>query len=295
MAEGLVRIIIVDNASTDSSIVKIREWIIRSTGCDFIELREGDLQKEVKELVACPEYVLIRAETNHGYAGGNNLGIRFALRLKDAEYILILNNDTTVEPDALAQLTVCADEDKSAAILGSTLVEAGGNVRIAGGAKYNRLLTTIKPVELDALESCASLDYVSGAAMFIRADAIRQVGLLSEDYFLYFEELDFSYRIIDAGLKIAWCPSSVIYHAVGRSAGSRSAKGGAKSKLAEYHSNLSCLIFTWKHYPELFWVAAGLRFLLKLVHFAVHRQPELLIPLTRAYRDGFRRVRRAVP
>jgi GT2 family glycosyltransferase len=190
------------------------------------------------------------------------------------------------------RLTACADSDESIAILGSTLIEDKSDVHLGGGRKYNPLLTTSKPVVADSSTSSADIDFVSGAAMFIRVGAIRQVGLLSEDYFLYFEELDLCCRIRKAGLKIASCPGSVIYHAVGRAAGSRSKNSRIKSDLAEYHSNLSCLIFTRKYHPQLFWMAAGLRFLLKIVHVAGHRQPRLLAPLLRAYRDYFQGMRR---
>jgi GT2 family glycosyltransferase len=290
--QGLARIIIVDNASTDDSVIKIREWLHSRHSC-FVELTEIEIPSvPIRPQDTALGYAFIRSRRNGGYAAGNNLGIRFALRLVDTEYVFVLNNDTTVEPNSISRLVTCADEDPEAGVVGSTLIEGLGSLRIAGGCKYNLLLTRAIPV-LATGDACeAAMDYVSGAALFIRAAALRQVGLLCEDYFLYFEELDFTRRLTTAGFKITWCPGSVVHHTVGRAAGSRSRLRGKKSLIAEYHSNLSCLIFLRKFHPRLFWLAAPTRFLLKLLHNSIHMQPDLITPLVRAYRDCFVRMAR---
>ena len=135
------------------------------------------------------------------------------------------------------------------------------------------------------------IDFVTGAAAFIRATALRQVGLFCEDYFLYFEELDFCRRISKVGFRISWCPESYVYHEAGRSAGSRSQASTRKSSLAEYHSNLSCLIFMRKFHPRLLWLAATVRFFLKIAHQLIHLEPYLLLPLVQAYRDYLTRMK----
>lgn len=266
---GLARVIVVDNASSDDSVARIRAWL-RSEGS------EG--------------YTLIRAARNAGYAAGNNLGIALALET-DTPYVFVLNNDTTVEPDCVLQLLDCAERDPSIAIVGSTLIEDGGDLRIAGGARYNPLLTTSKLARASRRNEPQTIDYVCGAAMFLRAEALGRVGLLSEDYFLYFEELDLTRRVTRAGYRIAWCPESIVYHRRGGAAGSRSRGNRRKSILAEYHSNLSCLTFTHRFHPRVFWLAAPLRFVLKLVHHLLRREPRLVLPLVRAYHDSFIRAK----
>jgi GT2 family glycosyltransferase len=264
----LARVIVVDNASSDDSVTRIRAWM-RNRGS---------------------AYTLIRAARNAGYAAGNNLGIALALET-GTPYVFLLNNDTTVEPDCVSHLLASAAQDPSVAIVGSTLIEDGGDLRIAGGARYNPLLTTSRLARVPRPNQFQTIDYICGAAMFLRAEALGRVGLLSEDYFLYFEELDLTRRITRAGYRIAWCPESIVYHRRGAAAGSRSRANGEKSILAEYHSNLSCLTFTHRFHPRVFWLAAPLRFVLKLVHHLLRREPRLVVPLMRAYHDRFIRAK----
>jgi GT2 family glycosyltransferase len=285
--QGLAKIIVVDNASTDNSVSALREWF---KGKSIAVLEFGQIEITSAETrLAATHYVMLRAAANAGYAAGNNLGIRFALRHADPEYVFVVNNDTTVGQDAIARLVEWADQDESIGAVGSTILENDGALRIAGGSRYNRFLTMARPVRVANGASKVDLDYVSGAALFVRASALRQVGLLSEDYFLYFEELDFTRRLRRAGLRISWCPESVIHHKGGASAGSRSCRSG-KSVLAEYHSNLSCLIFTRKFHPFLFWLSAPTRFILKIINDSMRRELSMILPLFRAYRDYALRV-----
>lgn len=281
---GLARLIVVDNASTDRSVTKIQEWFkarnrrLCEVGCDA--------QTETD-----PEYILIHGPRNGGYAAGNNLGILHALTFATTEYVFVLNNDTRIEPECIQRLIECADQDVRIGIVGSTVIEDRGNLRIAGGNKYNPFLTISKPARATHNRREWHIDYVAGAAQFIRADTLKRVGLLSEDYFLYFEELDLTRRIKQSGFRIEWCPEAVVYHECGRAAGSRSGTNNKKSVLAEYHSNLSCLIFMRKFHPRLLWLAGPARFLLKILHDLVHFQPALMVPLIRAYRDYLMGVR----
>lgn len=288
---GLARVIVVDNASTDGSATRILKWF-RSENRVFLEVLEQDVVHPNERPNAIPPYVFVHALRNGGYSAGNNLGIRFALGLTDTEYVFLLNNDTTVEPDCIARLVTWAERDTAMGVIGSTLVEDRGQLRIAGGNNYSLLLTTTTPARVVDGSRESHMDYVAGAAQFIRATALRQIGLLSEDYFLYFEELDLTRRITRAGFKITWCPESIVHHQGGRATGSRSRTTKQKSSLAEYHSNLSCLIFMRKFHPRLLWLAAPARFLLKILHDLMYFQPALLVPLVRAYRDYLAQVKR---
>jgi GT2 family glycosyltransferase len=288
---GLARIIVVDNASTDESFLRIRRWFQLGSR-DVLEVAEKELSEPARRPDETPPYVLIQAHRNSGYAAGNNLGIRFALGLADTQYVFVLNNDARIEADSIARLFDWAERDPATGVVGSTLIEDSGSLRIAGGSNYSLLLTTIKPSIIVDGSRESHMDYVAGAAQFIRATALRQVGLLSEDYFLYFEELDLTRRITRAGFKITWCPESMVYHHRGRATGRGSRVGKHKSPLAEYHCNLSCLIFMRKFHPGLLWLAAPARFLLKVVHDLIHLQPALLVPLVRAYRDYVVQTRR---
>ena len=287
---GLARIVLVDNASTDESALRIREWF-RTKNLEFLEMLEQEMHGTTGP-TAVPPYVLVHSRRNGGYAAGNNLGIEFALRLAETDFIFVLNNDATVAPDCINRWVRWAERHPVSGIIGSTIVEDHGRLRIAGGSNYNLLLTTTRPARVIDGTRESHVDYVAGAAQFIRADALRRVGLLSEEYFLFFEELDLARRITKSGFEITWCPESIVHHHGGRATGSRSRATDKKSPLAEYHSNLSCLMFMRKFHPRLLWLAAPVRFVLKVLHDLLYLQPALLVPLVRAYRDYLLQVKR---
>lgn len=180
-------IIVVDNDSSDGS-------------CEYLSSRY-------------PEVVLVRAEKNLGFAGGCNLGIRHSR----GEYIILLNNDTVVDPDWLKELIAVAELDSQNAIVGSKLVfKHAPNViqnamsfitdRGDGGdmgahepdeGQYNFIR--------EAMAAC-------GASMLIRRNLIEEIGALDEDFFAYYEDVDLSYRARLYGKKIVFAPKSICYH-----------------------------------------------------------------------------------
>ncbi|WP_419634369.1 glycosyltransferase family 2 protein, partial [Thiolapillus sp.] len=150
----------------------------------------------------------------------------------------------------------------SVAIFGSTLLDENGLVvECAGGSYYSPCLSTYKHAlkgltieEAAHAELPKPLDYIEGAAMFVRAEVFRTIGLFNEEYFLYFEELDLIRRL-PSGSHIDWCKKSFVRHIGGAS---------MESKVAEYHSNVSALMYTRKYHPYCFPFMAVFRFTAKL-------------------------------
>lgn len=239
------------------------------------------------------DVLLIRSPRNLGYAGGNNLGIQRALS-RSFRYIWILNNDVEVAPDALDALVDCADREPSAMILGSTVLDfaARATVQYAGGARYSAPFTMIRNpyrgMPLDRLRAASrppKLDYVSGCAMFCRAELFRSHGPLDERFFLYFEELDLAYRLPDPRSQLKWCPESLVFHHEGHSAGGRSAGNRTESARSGYHENLSALRLTRKHRPAYLPIAMLARLCGKSLAALLHGRWHLLGPLLRAFLD----------
>ena len=170
-------IIVVDNASTDGS--------------------EAELKKRY------PNLTLLQSGTNLGFAGGNNVGLRYALA-HGAQYVWLLNNDTLVEPDALGKLVAKFQREPDLGLCGSTLVYESqrDTVQALGGARYNRWLGTVQhigqherwPQAVDEVRVEQRLSYLIGASTLVSKAFLERVGLLQEDYFLYFEELDWAVR-----------------------------------------------------------------------------------------------------
>jgi GT2 family glycosyltransferase len=204
--------------------------------------------------------IFIDAGRNGGYAAGNNIGIKYALAKGDFEYVWLLNNDTVVEKESLALLVEAAGQNAGRNLkFGMTgpKLRYYHNPGIINGVAglYNRLLGVGKL--LGAFQKDTGQfdrddivpDYVPGAAMLAGRDFITDTGLLNEEYFLYFEEIDWAIRGAKKGYGTGYCYKSVVYHKEGASVGS-SSKGGKKSELADYYSIRNRIVFTKKYFSR---------------------------------------------
>ena len=185
------RILIVDNGSMDGSERELRQRF--------------------------PELEILQTGSNLGYAGGNNVGIRHALA-RGAEYIWLLNNDTSVEPEALTSLVEAAETSSDVGIVGSlilhyqqpqTICFAGGYINWRDGS--TRHLGIGEP-DAGQYVLRRSVDYVSGCSMLLTRACIEKIGLLQKEYFLYYEETDWCARALRAGFKVFCQPASRVYH-----------------------------------------------------------------------------------
>lgn len=290
VAAGLGTLVCCDNASSDDSIPALESWGRQH----FPEPLSGALSAAARRRSGGGEFVLLRTERNGGYAAGNNAALAYLLSQDRYRFIWLLNNDTVVEADALPKLLGYAIRYPRAGAIGSTLVDYYNreSLQCAGGCRYLPAFTLMwnvlggHPLP-DALKfrGKARLDYVHGAAMLLAVPAIAEVGLLDERFFLYYEEIDYARRLRARGYELAWCRNSVVYHKGAVSTGGRSAGKQHESVLANYHENLSTLLFTWLHYPYLLPLAAGFRLVMKIIVFLLFRRGYLFKPLFLAYWD----------
>jgi len=163
-------------------------------------------------------------DTNLGFAGGNNVGIRYSLE-HGADYIMLLNNDAIVAPDFLTELVKVAESDPSYGILGSKIYKYGTNEVAFAGGGVNAFLTkgshTIYPPTRDLPQgdniqytTYYPVDYITGAAMLIKREVVEMVGQMREEYFLYYEDVDWCLRACKAGYKCVLVPASKVWHKV---------------------------------------------------------------------------------
>jgi GT2 family glycosyltransferase len=195
-----IEVIVVDNGSRDGCVDALR--------MDF------------------PWCRLIENERNLGFAKAANQGIRES----KGRYLLLLNPDTTVKGQALERLVAFMDLRPEAAVGGAQLLNPDGSRQnsiapfpsLATELLNKSLLRWLFPGRFPGKErTCpgpVEVDSVIGAAMIVRREAVDRVGLLDEDYFLFFEETDWCYRMRDAGWKIYHLPQAEICHSQGRSA-----------------------------------------------------------------------------
>ena len=219
-SQGLTfRVCVVDNASTDGSVALVTR--------------------------AFPQVLLLENEENLGYPAANNQGLQALGFEQQGEtvprYALLLNPDTEVPPDGLAQMVAFMDDHPQAGAAGPKLVQPDGSLdlacrrsfpspevsfyRVIGLARlfpkshrfgrYN--LTYLDP------DQEAEVDSVVGAYMQVRRETIWQVGLLDDSFFMYGEDLDWAYRIKAAGWKVYYYPQVTVLH-VKRAASRHSAR-----------------------------------------------------------------------
>jgi len=234
-------IILVDNNSKDKSITKIKDYaagkitvksrfnptskkepiaIIEHTRKKSLEVHK----KQFKQLKNS-ELTIIKNETNYGFAEGNNVGIRYALKNFNPDYILLLNNDTIVDKDFLRELVETGESDNNIGIVGpkiyyyndpQTIWCIGGKIswKFARGVH-------IGTNELDKgqYEEKREFDYVSGSAFLIKTEVLKKTGLMDENFFLYFEETDLALRASKIGYKSVYSPKAKIWHKVSKSGG----------------------------------------------------------------------------
>jgi GT2 family glycosyltransferase len=164
---------------------------------------------------------LIANETNLGFAGGANVGMKFALEA-GAEYVLLLNNDTVVDPAFLSALVEVAGNRRDVAALcpRSNYFDQRDVIYSTGG-RVNLWTGTARQIGRDEPDDgrysrIARRDYADGVCMLIPRTALEAVGLLDEDYFAYWEETDWCVRARDKGLRCYYVPNARIWHKAAR-------------------------------------------------------------------------------
>lgn len=264
------RIVVIDNGSTDDSETRIREWAdgkrtapARFTHGDMIAkpLPITSYTKEMAERGGSPaeeqrmasfctrSLVMIQTGANLGFAGGNNVGIRYACT-RDAEYILLLNNDAYFRsPETLSTMIEFMERTPRAAACGGRLFYPDGSPQQSYGNfpavlrilaylfPWYRLLpqrwlkrakrSNVIPDGTD--QKPLRIDWPSGACLLVRAKALEDVGLLDEQYFLYVEETDWCFRMHGKGWDRYYLPQAEVIHAFGGSV------SGAPVSMQRYH------------------------------------------------------------
>lgn len=250
------RIVVCDNGSEDNSILKLREWSEFTFGSGlWQELSRTDTENG--GAIKSTRFTLVANGENLGFAGGNNVGLRYALSCGDAEYCWLLNNDTVVDAFALAAMVERMKERPDAGMCGSTLREYDNRNKIQalGGAVYYKWFGIAwhigRTINGDVLPNQVlvekKMDYVVGSSLLVRSSYIIEVGLMAEDYFLYFEEIDWVSRG-QRRYSLAYAPKSIVYHKVGASIGTAT-NPRRKSFQCDYYTLRNRLLFTRRYCP----------------------------------------------
>lgn len=220
---GDFKIVIVDNHSTDGSLEKLKE--------------------------ECSDCIFLENEKNLGYAGGNNKGLKYFMENK-GDLALILNNDTCVDRNAVKNLVDLALSLPNIGMVGPMLLHYSSpeKIQAMGGGCVNFAQACFTGNYRDQNDNGRFLEplktnYLNGACLVIKKEAINSIGYFDEDYYLYGEETDYCKRAVNAGWELRIEPRAKVWHKVARSS------GGIKSITRDYYESRNFLYFIKKHYP----------------------------------------------
>lgn len=208
------------------------------------------LEKKLPEAVK-----FIQTGENSGFAGGNNVGIEHALE-QGAEYFLLLNPDIKAEPDFLSQIVSVAENpedspqiEKPIGFLQPLIFYAGEDSDLiysnGGNLNWNNTFATLKnnakdKEEVDLKEEPFSSDYITGTALFVSREVVKDIGPMREDYFLYYEDTDWSLQAREAGYNHYIVPKARIYH-------KEAVSTGLHSYIHIYYNSRNGMFLGWRH------------------------------------------------
>jgi len=313
-------VILVDNGSEDESIEKIKEYCegeikveskffeysIENKPIKIIEYTREEAEagggKEHEIVYLCPNerLILIKNEKNYGFAEGNNIGMRYALKALNPDYVLLLNNDTVVDRQFLGELVKVAEGDPDIGFAGPKVYYYDFNGRkdvisIAGGrlnmwtGQFYRI--GIKEVDEGQYDEIKEVDFVEGSALLVRRGLLERVGLLDPSYFAYREENDWCMRGFKARFGTVYVPKAKIWH-----------KGGATAKkisgFAEYlmirnkfwfmkahATRRQYLSFLLYFFGFQFWFTSG-------IHIVYHKNINAFLSFLKGVKDGLKGTHR---
>jgi len=239
---GNYSVIVVDNGSTDGSI-------------RYLESR-------------FPKVTIIKNRENLGFVEGCNTGIRYA-QDPDIEYILLLNNDMTVDKAMLGELISVAESDKEIAILGAVHYSFDKRDKvIQTGTDFNWFTGFVKRQDLKGIENGKviepqAIQGVSGGSFLIKKEVIDKIGLPDPRYFIYYEDIDWCRAAHRAGYKVLYIPRAKVYHK------KETSFGGSKAPfLYLYTRNFP--LFMRKNCPRIFLISVFVFYILKLLIRSLH-------------------------
>ncbi len=297
-------VIVVDNGSSDDSIESIKryssgqlainskffEYNLQNKPIRVFELGEENARKGKFNRPLYEKYdpdrrlILIRNRKNYGYAGGNNVGIKFAITVLNPDYVLVLNNDTVIPPELIKTLVKNALSNRCG--LNSPLVlyydfpstiHNAGSILIPIIGHHRRLChgKRIGNCRIDRPE------FIEGSAILIKSDVLLDIGLFDESFFCYWEEIDLEIRTRKKDYSICSTSSIGVWHKIAKSS------GGPKSEFyIHYYTRNRIKVFK-KHFRGILGIHLLLNIIPELIIRTIQtKQKTIIQTYLRALREG---------
>lgn len=265
----LVSIITVNYNQLDQTLefIKcIKEHNYRELEIIVVDNKSVQNPEIIKELY--PDVILVQSNTNLGFAGGNNLGIKVA----KGEMLFFVNNDVYLQEGTIKHLVEKLQEDSCIGMV-SPKIKFYDNpevIQYAGFNKINKITGRNSAVGSMALDHGqydvgGETHYGHGAAMMVRREAVESAGLMPEIFFLYYEEIDWSNQFKNKGYKIFYEPKAVVLH-------KQSLSSGKNSPLKVFYLTRNRILFMKRNVP-------GYQFIIFLIHLFLFAVPKNLVAM----------------
>jgi GT2 family glycosyltransferase len=293
-------VVLCDNDSTDGSVEHFRAWARGDVKSDppasdalrhlssppvpkpirMVEYTRAEAESSDVGTTDAP-LVLIHTGGNIGYSPGNNVGMRYIGARGDIPYVLILNNDVVVAPDALREMIRRMQDDPGVGAVGPTMFEYHSPTTpqcLGGGSFSRRQLFPALTATTSAPDGRAHIDWVTGACMLARTEHLLAAGMFDEAYFIYGEDVDLSLAIARLGTRLVHEPRARVWHRGGGVDGWRRPKH-------DYYTMRNALRLVRKYYPGMMPLATCAFLYRAVAPKIVRMQPARLQAVWRAWRD----------
>ena len=305
-------VIVCDNGSTDDSLPRLRSWFAGQLEASVVgnplsmplrtvraaiphfELEGRAAERGSVRHDDAARAVLIDIGENRGFAGGNNVALRYLLTRHAGGYVWLLNNDMVVAPDSLDCLMQVASDTRIGGVGGTLLEYASPNViQAAAGGRFVFWQGLSKLAAAGEARSshggtAADIDYISMGCLLVPLDAVRRVGLIDERYFMYGEDVDYSLRLRAAGYRLGYAPAAEVWH-------KGSASSVRRSAGHDYNVLRSALLLVDKFHPRLLPLTIVYLLYRSVLPKIVRGQWDRLGVVMSAFRDFMREPRLGVP
>lgn len=261
---ALFDIIVADNGSTDGSLNYLKELF--------------------------PQIIYIDNKENLGFAEGNNRAIDYAFQLK-YEYSLLLNNDTIIESDIVEALYLFLQSNKDVAAVQPAIYYLQDKQKLWNGElKFNSFWGfTYSKKHLPKTPTI--VEWITGCCFLIRNEVLKEVGKFNTNFFLYYEDVELSFRIRQKGFKLCLLPSEIIFHEAGVSGQVASNAEGTLNPIIHYYLNRNKIWFIRRYGNKLFLIFNYLNlfvyWLMLLTYFTIKGKLKKRANLFKAIKDGF--------
>jgi GT2 family glycosyltransferase len=264
---GDYHVYVVDNSNNNNSLQYICDWLDgKNTRLEtefpsiIFPLQQKPIRYDIVQEddlighVSINSITLIKANRNMGFAAANNIALNYVLQKANSRYIWLLNNDTIITEGSLNNLVKFMEISTfDIGMIGSKLLDYRRPRNIQGvGGRYNKWFGIVKEIGAQQLDLGQwdnrnfDFDYVIGASMFLRLEFLKDIGLMNQEYFLYFEELDWAIRGKRRGWKMSFCHDSMVYHKMGASTRDTERKN---SLLADFYVVRNRILVSMNYYP----------------------------------------------